>query len=185
MIPHEEGLRQIANWGTHTDGDIHEYEFFIDRDVVNNQKPSACITSKVDSPKGFAIIKQSISPDDYLGKRLKLSGFLKTKSVKDWAGLWMRVDGQDSVLGFDNMENRPVKGTLDFQPYSIVLDVPMDSKEIKIGAMLAGSGTVWINNLVLSAVSNDVPTTHREGVTSVAHEKLDEQPYLEFKSNVK
>ena len=180
MIPHEEGLRQIANWGTHTDDD-REYDFFIDRDVVLNKKPSACVTSLINEPKGFGVINQAISADDYLGKRLKLSGYLKTKNVKDWAGLWMRVDGHDSVLAFDNMENRPVKGTADFQPYSIVLDVPMNSKEIKIGAMLAGSGTVWVSNLALDAVSKDVPTTHKEDVTSVTREKLDEQPYLEFK----
>jgi hypothetical protein len=40
------------------------------------------------------------------GGRLRLSGYLKTETVTGGgAGLWMRVDGPQGILAFDNMPN--------------------------------------------------------------------------------
>ena len=36
-----------------------------------------------------------------------------------WAGLWMRVDKGKDMVAFDNMQDRPIKGTTDWQRYYI------------------------------------------------------------------
>lgn len=47
---------------------------------------------------------QQFKAENYLGKRMKLSGFLKSKGVDGFCGLWMRVDNAlQDVLQFDNM----------------------------------------------------------------------------------
>jgi len=54
------------------------------------------------------------------------------------AGFWLRIDGKENPkqqLGFDNMNNRPVKGTTDWKLYQIVLDVPENSGLINFGAL--------------------------------------------------
>ena len=52
------------------------------------------------------------------GKRIRLSGHARSKDVSDWAGLWMRVDGpKGEPLAFDNMQQRPIKGTGEFADY--------------------------------------------------------------------
>ncbi len=77
---------------------------------------------------------QSISAENYLDKRLRLSGFIKSKDVNGWSGMWMRIDGDNGKqLGFDNMQTRPIKGTTDWKQYEIVLDVPANSKTINYG----------------------------------------------------
>jgi len=54
---------------------------------------------------------------------LRFSGSVKASEIADWAGLWMRVDGtRGAMLGFDSMQDRPIKGSVDWKPYAIVLD---------------------------------------------------------------
>ena len=103
---------------------------------------------------------QMFDADDYRGKRVRLSGYVKSELVEPWAGLWMRVDGPNGkMLSFDNMENRPIVGTTDWQKCEIVLDVPEDSAQIAIGIVLSGKGQVWLSNVQFEAVDSNVPTT--------------------------
>jgi AraC family transcriptional regulator len=57
------------------------------------------------------------------------------------------------------MQERPIKGTIDWQPYNVVLDVPKDATGISFGILLTGSGRVWLNSTKFEVVGVDVPTT--------------------------
>lgn len=120
---------------------------------------SAYIRSKDVPLKGFGTLMQQVAPDNYSGKRVRLSGQMKTADA-DFAQMWMRVDGRNgSVLEFDNMDSRPVKGTTDWKAYTVVLDVPKDSKDIAFGFFLQGKGEVWAKSFKLETVGPDVPVT--------------------------
>lgn len=104
------------------------------------------------------LLVQRISAEDYLGKRLQLSGFLTTKSVTGWAGIWVRVDDQKGrVLSFENMMNRPVRGDTDWTRYTVTVDVPADAFEIQFGALLAGSGTIYVDDFDLQTTGGTRP----------------------------
>lgn len=83
---------------------------------------------------------QNCLPDNYLGKRVRLSGMVKTQVVSDWSGLWFRIDqkGSQQNLGFDNMHNgkkdRLIKGTTAWKKCEIVLDVPLNASYLAYGA---------------------------------------------------
>jgi len=48
-----------------------------------------------------------------------LSGFIQTKNVQQFSGLWIRMDSaSDEILQFDNMNNRPIIGTNEWSRYS-------------------------------------------------------------------
>ena len=79
---------------------------------------------------------QQFSADRFLGKRVRFAAFVKAQDVEGWAGLWMRLDGRFSVtLKLDNMQNRPIRGTSEWNLYSCVLDVPPEtrSEERRVG----------------------------------------------------
>src|SRR5258706_3803898 len=89
-----------------------DYELTIDTEIFHHKSPSGLIKSLKDKPTGFATLMQDFQAQKYLNKRMKLSAFIKTKSVDGWVGLWMRVDGDGhEVFRFDNMKNRSLKGT--------------------------------------------------------------------------
>jgi len=137
-----------------------DYEMGIDRKIVHQGKASGYLRSRRDSAGGFGTMMQMFKADAYRGTRLRLTGFLKTENVEQWCGLWMRIDGKDQeMLRFDNMSNRPVKGTTAWNPYSVVLDVPRDSVAIAFGVLLCGKGRVWADTLRFDVVNETVPTT--------------------------
>ena len=72
----------------------------------------------------------------------------------------MRVDGPNGyLLSFDNMENRPIVSTSDWQKYAVVLDVPENACQIAFGILLAGKGQVWLSDVQFAIVGSNVATT--------------------------
>ena len=131
--------------GSHPDS----YEMGIDKGTGQHGKNSATIKSKEDDIQGFGTLMQSSSPQKFLGKKIKMTGYLKTENVKGWTGLWLRVDEADSQkpLSFDNMYDRGITGTTGWTKYEIILDVPANAFNLAYGALLAGSGQIWFDNI--------------------------------------
>ncbi len=137
-----------------------EYEISIDNSTFQNGKSCAYIKSKSPQKHEFGTLMQTISAENYLGKRLQLSGFIKTEDVEVWCGLWMRIDGyKRQQLGFDNMRDRAIKGTTDWKKYSIILDIPSNSKTINYGVLLGGKGKVWFDNFKIDEVDKGAQVT--------------------------
>jgi hypothetical protein len=139
------------------------YEMGIAKGAGQNGKNAATIKSIDKTIDGFGTLMQQCSPNKYLGKRVRMTGYVKSENVAAWAGLWFRVDqsGSKQPLSFDNMENRAIKGTTGWKKYEIVLDVPNAASNIAFGALLAGTGQIWFDNLTFEIVDNSVQTTDR------------------------
>lgn len=138
----------------------HQYEMTSDQTVTHGGKASASLKSTVKDAGGFGTLMQEMDAKAYRGKRLRMSSYARAADVADWAGFWMRVDGPNGkMLGFDNMQGRPIKGTSDWKRYEIVLDVPEPSEQIAFGILLSGTGQVWMDDVEFETVGKDVPTT--------------------------
>lgn len=94
-------------------------------------------------------------PDNYIGRYITLSGYIKTENVTEGhAGLWMRIDPQ---IAFDNMNNRGITGTTDWQKYEITFALnPENTDKIIIGGILVGKGKMWIDDLSVSIDGKDI-----------------------------
>ena len=138
------------------------YEMGIDKGAGKDGKNAATIKSIEKKIDGFGTLMQECKPDKYLGKRVRMIGYIKSENVEGWAGFWLRVDQADSrqALSFDNMESRAVKGTTGWTKYEIVLDVPTKTSMLAYGALLSGTGQIWFDNLTFEIVDNSVKTTN-------------------------
>ena len=150
--------------------------YAMDRDSIETHdgKPSGSLSSVPESQlsqtkepcRGYGTMCQCIDPGIYAGKRVRFSGYVKAREVKDWAGLWMRVDGPNTfcpTLAFDNMYTRPIRGTTDWNRYDVVLDIAPEANGICFGILLNGQGKVWLSDVSFEAVSKAVPTTGQRG----------------------
>jgi hypothetical protein len=141
------------------------YDMGIDKGAGQDGKNAATIKSIDKKIKGFGTLMQICLPDKYLGKRVRMTGYMKTKDVSEWAGFWFRVDQPNSNISssFDNMHdgkrNRSVKGTTDWMKYEIVLDVALDASDLAFGALLSGTGQIWFNKISFEVVDKSVETT--------------------------
>ena len=143
--------------------DRPSYEIGIVKDTERKGKVAYLKSTKTVAKKGFGTIMQTFSAKKYLGKKVKLTGFIKTKDVKSWVGMWMRVDGKDKrALSFDNMQDRAIKGTKGWKKYSIILDVPKSSTTINYGVLLSGTGKVFIDDFAFEIVSESSLSTGKE-----------------------
>jgi len=136
----------------------------IDNTIAHSGKSSA--TMKItDSTIGSIPINQAIDATKLRGERVRLSGYIKTENAS-YAGLWMRVDGPNypgstypRTLAFDNMMDRPVVASNNWQRKEVVLDVSDQANQIVFGAQVIGPGQVWVDDFKLEVVSKDVPST--------------------------
>ena len=141
------------------------YDMGVDPGSGRDGKNAATIKSIDKKINGFGTLMQSSSPANYLGKRVRMSGYMKTMDVANWAGLWFRIDQKDSDkrLGFDNMRNgkvdRSIKGTTDWTRYEIVLDVPVNAHNLAYGALLNGTGQIWFDDIRFEIVDSTIATT--------------------------
>ncbi len=139
------------------------YSIGIEKSAERNSKVGYLKSVGTKNPKnGFGTIMQQFDPEDYLGEKVKLTGYIKSENVKDWAGMWMRVDGdghKKRPLSFDNMQDRPIKGSLNWKKYEIILDVPQESQLIAYGVLVSGMGSVWLDDFKFEIVTEDANTT--------------------------
>lgn len=111
-------------------------------------------------PGSYCTIMQQFKAVNYIGKRVRFSGYVKSQDVKGWGGLWMRVNSSTAaILKIDNMQDRSIKGNTDWNYYSVVLDIPEDSAIINIGMLLNGSGKLWLACVSFETVDRNVCTT--------------------------
>ena len=137
-----------------------DYEMGGDPTIDHGSGEPAFVISKVDSIKGFGTWMIEVPIEEYLGKRLIMSSYVKTEDGTDWVGLWMRVDGEDNgSLAFDNMDDRSIRGTTDWKEYSIVLDVHKEGVKMFCGLGLGGTGKAWFDGLKFEIVGDEVPVT--------------------------
>lgn len=130
-------------------------------DNSNPHSGSGCgkIEALKPTPLEFATFTSFVNPKEYLGRKVRYTGWLKSKGITNgWAGMWLRIDGAGwgKILGFDNMSGRPVTGTTDWKQYTIELDVPKEAKSIIFGFLLAGYGTLWGDDFKLEPVGKPV-----------------------------
>ena len=146
-----------------TAGNSHEYEMGGDPTARHGTDACGFIFSKLPAQLAaatFGTLRNQMEPGNHRGKRLRMSGYVKTEEVEGWVGLWMRVDGESNqMLSFDNMQRRAIQGTTDWQRYEVVLDVPEEGTNIAFGILLSGKGKAWIGDLQFERVGEEVPVT--------------------------
>jgi transcriptional regulator with XRE-family HTH domain len=138
---------------------IDDYEMGVDPNLTYNKK--SCVTIKAKpSPGEFAALAQQIKAEAYRGKRLRFSAALKSQEIENRAALFMRISGENGkLLAFDNMRERFITGTTDWERYEIVLDAAEEAEDIVFGVLLSLEGQVWMADVELEAVDKSVATT--------------------------
>lgn len=130
-----------------------DYVVGVDSSIKKSGKYSVSIASKVEQPQ-YALIGFDI-PDNYPGKIITLSGYIKTENVTGgYAGIWMRIDPS---IALDNMHEHGITGTTDWRKYEISLMMnPKETKQIVIGGILFGKGKMWLDDLHVTIDSKDI-----------------------------
>lgn len=147
-----------------TGSKAQSYQMFISHGAGQEGRDVFTIKSKDKEIDGFGTLMQNSLPPEFLGKKIRMTGYMKSENVEDWAGFWLRVDqpDKDAPKSFDNMQKRPIKGTTDWKKYEIVLYVSPQATNIAFGGLLHGTGQIWFDKIEFEVVDKSVPTTAGE-----------------------
>ncbi|MDP2876323.1 MAG: M56 family metallopeptidase [Holophaga sp.] len=123
-------------------------------------KPVLRLDSLIPQSGGFATLTASQSAAPHRGRRVRLSAWMRGQDLERRGALWLRVDDATSKsLAFDNMTNRPLKGTFPWRKVDIVLEVPTAASRLAFGTLIEGPGRIWMTDPVLEDVDSSVPLT--------------------------
>ena len=147
-----EGLFQNFDWG-------------IDTSMVSQGKPCFFIKTKEGASVGKGVLQQAFEAYEYRGKRLRLSGLLKTEQVEGGpieghpkvqvegrTGLWLQIEGVNERLYQTNIKEHGLQGTHDWVRRELSVEVPQTSISVGFGLLLIGRGQVWLSDVQLEVV---------------------------------
>lgn len=138
----------------------NSYIVGLDSSQIHVAPVSSYIKSNEPEIPGFGGMMQSFEAKDYRGKRVRFSAWIRTADVSKSANIWMRVDGPQGPIKFDNIDNRAPHGTKNWQPFAAVLDIPDEAMGIYIGFFVAGTGQAWFNDPKFEVVDTNVHETN-------------------------
>jgi erythromycin esterase len=101
-------------------------------------------------PWGYASASLPLAP--FLGKRIRLSGALKTRDASRPFCLWLRADDNEDPVSFAFAPGKSPRGTTDWKQYSIEMDVPREAAALYFGAVMTGEGAAWMDNLSIGVL---------------------------------
>ena len=131
-------------------------EYYLSTDSSNYTGEKAGKIASGDRSNSFGGIVYKI-PAHYSGKSITLEGLIKVNQVQNgYAGLLMRIDGNGSVLAFENMEKQKVTGTKDWEKYRITVNYPEQAEQIFVAGMLIGTGEAWFDDFVVTIDGEDI-----------------------------
>ena len=94
------------------------------------------------------------------GKRIRITGWMKTSDVRNWAGVNMVVANIGGwIFAADLMMDRPLHGTTGWRQVEFVTDVPKEPCVICLAPTLYGTGEMWCDDFQIDIVPSDTPTT--------------------------
>ena len=157
----EPGFRTTGipfGWGGGTGAG--EYVIGLDGSNQRSGVAAAFLSAATITPTTFATITQSVRADQYRGRRVRWSGWVRYGGIDSgFGGLWMRVDGPRTSPSFDNMSQRPLRLSSGWRQVSVVLDVGDDAIGISFGVLLSGTGDLMVDDLRMETVDATVTVT--------------------------
>ena len=95
-----------------------------------------------------------------LGQHIRVTGWLKTSDVQNWAGAFVIILGKNNLhLAYDDMSDRPIRGTTDWQQIELVTDLPNEPCVVYFGPDLYGPGELWGDDFQIAIAPRDAPIT--------------------------
>lgn len=111
---------------------------------------SAPFAARLDLPVGGEADASWLTvelPLTFAADTLELRGWLRTDAVQGFAGLMLRQEVPGGTVRFEGMQERQLAGTTEWAHYTIRVAVHAHARKVHLGAMLVGSGTVWVDDL--------------------------------------
>ncbi len=106
------------------------------------------------------VLHPIIQGSPLVGKRIRVSGWMKAEDVRNWAGVTVYVASMfGRIFASDSTFDRPIHGTTGWQRVSIVTDIPKEPCVLHLAPTLYGPGEIWCDDFQIDLVAPETPIT--------------------------
>lgn len=175
------------------------YDMGVDYGAGRGGKNAATIKSNAKKVRGCGVLMQSCLPGKYLGKRVRMTGYMRSENFDGLAFLWLRADMDKAAtdtrgdkdepvymggggayrsvsigMSIDNKFEDRVKGTTGWRKCDIVIEIPRFASNLAYGAYMSGTGQIWFDGINFEEVDDTVPLTEPQKLQEPKNLNFDE-----------
>ena len=130
------------------------YTFKLDTAVHHDGERSLRIDNV--GPEPYGAVFQQLRADALRGKTVRLSAWMRTRDTGEsvtgaGAVLTLQAMQGGATIAWNHMKDAPVRGTTDWARHEITLAIPRNADQVEVGAMLHGRGTLWLDDVEVTA----------------------------------
>jgi len=134
-----------------------QYEHGLDRSY-STRGAVAYIRSRTARAAGIARLMQPVEVSSYIGKRVRVSAWLRSNAVDQEGGLLFLL--RNRVVGaVGNQRFLAMHGTNEWSRRSIVFEIDDEVAEMRVGFALSGPGVIWADDFSIEVVDRNTPVT--------------------------
>jgi hypothetical protein len=142
----------IEGWYMYQHAGEPSYAFELDTDAKHGGTRSMRVDNIGSQPYGS--IAQVLPGAAFAGKTVRFTGWLRARGVTgDGAYLFVIAERGGSIAAHDFMPGNEVKGTRDWERYSVTLAIPPVTDLLRVGATLQGPGSIWFDDSSIEIVA--------------------------------
>jgi hypothetical protein len=140
--------------------DREHFDISLDREIFHSGKAAGRLECNQKLSRGTGTLEQDFSPDEYIGKRIRVTAWIKGEKTGE-ALTFLRVeDRYGEIIQFTNTHLRGAAiGTLNWKKQELVLDVPAEAGVIQFGLLLMRQGKAWMDDVSIEIVPSSVKST--------------------------
>lgn len=120
-----------------------------DNDIINK---FVHYMHSIQNIEGYGVAFCFLNDNLYLGKRIKLSGMIKNRSIEEYVHLWIRGEKSNDLWEIKSLECHPEEKEGGWKEYSIIVDIPNDIKRLSVGLTLKGEGHIWFHSMKIEII---------------------------------
>ncbi len=162
----EKQVTQYLPDGWHIGEEKQHFRAMADNNIFHSGKASVFLQSSGYIEKDWNTLMQYCRAGDYQGKRLKLTAWVRTEDLKEYAQFIFRVDGIKAIRPADKIKEFTFTGNNNWRKVELILDIPEEATHISYGLLLTGKGKVWMDDITIEEVAADSRTRNKPGLKS-------------------
>jgi hypothetical protein len=149
--------RERPGWHILSESPSGDYRIGFDPALSSSQEQVAFIRSATDNPRSRAELAHCADMSAVSGKRVRFTALIKADSVRDRASLQVRAHDQNrSPIA---REVARFRGTFDWKPLTVELDIPAAATTALYGIAFEGEGKAWIRHPSFQVLGLIPPTS--------------------------
>lgn len=141
-----------------------DYTVGIDNTTSRNSNSVYTIKSFVKEARGFGTYVSEMPATRFAGKKLRMTGYVKTNEAKTLGGFLIITDGSfpasDKMKVTNNDDDK--KQTIwspEWIKTELEVEIPADAINIQYGVLLEGNGQIWFDEISFEIIDKlNVPT---------------------------